>query len=99
MPHVCRLGHLKGPKFSDTLCCRKQWQSVKNTASAVPIPFRVRFGFYASAAENQLMLYFNKVPQGSDFSPTAESFGVSAQIEGSTRVPRDSARAAGWCEH
>ena len=56
------------------------------------------------------------------FSPTAESFGDSAQIgsrvvrggpevrfhegstrpgfhEGSTRVPRGSARAAGWCEH
>ena len=46
-------------------------------------------------------------------SPTAESFGVSAQIgsrvvrggreagfhEGSTRVPRGSAKAAGWCEH
>ena len=45
-------------------------------------------------------------------SPTAESFGVSAQIgsgvvrggpevrfhEGSTKVP-PSARAAGWCEH
>ena len=50
---------------------------------------------------------------GKDFSPTAESFGVSAQIgsgvvwggpevrfhKGSTRVPRGSARAAGWCEH
>ena len=54
------------------------------------------------------------------FSPTAESFGVSAQIgsgvvwggpevgfhrvppgfhQGSTRVPRGFARAAGWCEH
>ena len=46
-------------------------------------------------------------------SPTAESFGVSAQIgsgvvrggpevrihEGSTSVPRGSARGAGWCEH
>ena len=46
------------------------------------------------------------------FSPTAESFGVSAQIgsgvvwggpevrfhEGSTRVPRGSARATGWYE-
>ena len=46
-------------------------------------------------------------------SPTAESFGVSAQIgsgvvwggpevrfhEGSTRVPRGSARATGWYEH
>ena len=53
--------------------------------------------------------------QGSSrfFSPTAESFGVSAQIgsgvvrggpearfhQGSSRVPRCSARAAGWCEH
>ena len=49
---------------------------------------------------------------GCPFSPTAESFGVSAQIgsgvvqgrsevrfhEGSTRVPRGFARAAGWCE-
>ena len=46
-------------------------------------------------------------------SPTAESFGVSAQIgsgvvrggpevrfhKGSIRVPGGSARAAGWCEH
>ena len=47
------------------------------------------------------------------FSPTAESFGVSAQIgsgvvrgghevrfhDGSTRVPpRGSARVAGWCD-
>ena len=47
------------------------------------------------------------------YSPKAESFGVSAQIgsgvvqggpevrfhEGSTRVPRGSARAAEWCKH
>ena len=47
------------------------------------------------------------------FPPTAESFGVSAQMgsgvvrggpevrfhNGSTRVPQGSARAAGWCEH
>ena len=47
------------------------------------------------------------------FSPQLQGFGVSAQIgsgvvrgghevrfhQGSTRVPRGSARAAGWCEH
>ena len=31
-------------------------------------------------------------------SPAAESFGVWFH-QGSTRVPRGSARAAGWCEH
>ena len=60
--------------------------------------------YHAPAPQDQMNLRF---------SPTAESFGVSAQIssgvvrgspqvrlhEVSTRVPRGFARAAGWCEH
>ena len=58
-------------------------------------------------------LTHGQIPTSFIFSPTAESSGVSAQIgsgvvwggpevrfhEGSTRVPRGSSRAAGWCEH
>ena len=59
----------------------------------------------ARCSRGQVVVFF--------LPPKAESFGVSAQIgsgvvrggpevrfhQGSTRVPRGSARAAGWCEH